>query len=368
MSIEKTYKKFTQIEHVLARPGMYIGEISTTESNQWILDTENNKIVEKTVKWNPGIYKIFDEIVTNASDECQRNTSVKNIKIEIEGDSISVTNDGSGVPIEIHKDHDIYVPELIFGNLLSSSNYDDSKKRTTGGLNGLGAKLTNIYSTEFIIETVSSGKKYIQIFKNNMSVIEKPKITSCKSKEYTKITFTPDFSKFKLKNLNQYSTIDILKKRVFDISAITPKTVSVFFNSEKIKCKDFSEYVSYYIGPKTETPRVYYESKRWQVCVALAPNDSFKHVSFVNGLATNDGGSHIDHTILPIIKRCTDDIQAKHKNTVIKTQYVKDSLFLFVNCIIENPTFSSQTKDKHTTRVSEFGSKFILEDDFVKCH
>ena len=366
MSIEQTYKKFTQIEHVLARPGMYIGDIATVHSSQWILDSNNDRIIEKIVKWNPGIYKIFDEIITNASDECQRNTSVKNIKIQIEDDSISVLNDGTGIPIEIHKEHNIYVPELIFGNLLSSSNYDDSKKRTTGGLNGLGAKLTNIYSKEFVIETVSSGKKYTQVFKNNMSIIEPPVISSCKSKEYTKITFTPDFEKFKLKKLNQNSTIDVLKKRVFDISAITPKNVSVYFNEEKIKCKDFSEYISYYIGSKTEAPRVYYESKRWQIGVALAPNDSFKHVSFVNGLATNDGGSHIDHTILPIMKRCTDDIQAKHKNTVIKGQYVKDSLFLFVNCTIENPTFSSQTKDKHTTRVSEFGSKFNLEDDLVK--
>ena len=365
MSIEQTYKKFTQIEHVLARPGMYIGDIATVNSEQWIIDS-SNKIVEKFVKWNPGIYKIFDEIITNASDECQRSKLVKNIKVDIEGNTISVTNDGSGIPIEIHKDHQIYVPELIFGNLLSSSNYDDSKKRTTGGLNGLGAKLTNIYSSEFIIETVSSGKKYIQVFKDNMSVIEKPTITNCKLKDYTKITFTPDFSKFKLKNLSDHSTIDILRKRVFDISAITPKHVSLYFNSEKIKCKDFSEYISYYIGSKTEAPRVYYESGRWQVGVALAPSDSFKHVSFVNGLATNDGGSHIDHTILPIIKKCTDEIQAKHKNITIKSQYVKDSLFLFVNCTIENPTFSSQTKDKHTTRVSEFGSKFSLDDDFIK--
>ena len=126
MSIEQTYKKFTQIEHVLARPGMYIGDIATVHSSQWILDSNNDRIIEKIVKWNPGIYKIFDEIITNASDECQRNTSVKNIKIEIKDDSISVLNDGTGIPIEIHKEHGIYVPELIFGNLLSSSNYDDS--------------------------------------------------------------------------------------------------------------------------------------------------------------------------------------------------------------------------------------------------
>lgn len=368
-TVENKYKKFTQIEHVLARPGMYIGEIATITSEQWILNPDGNKIINKFVKWNPGIYKIFDEIVTNASDECQRNKGVKNIYITInsEDDTISVMNDGSGIPIQIHKEHGIYVPELIFGNLLSSSNYDDSKKRTTGGLNGLGAKLTNIYSTEFIIETVSSGEKYTQIFRENMSIIEKPKIEKTKSeKDYCKITFKPDFNKFGIKKLSQYDTIDILKKRVFDISAITPKTVSIYLNNEKIKCKDFTEYVNYYIGSKSESPRVILEINRWQICVALSDKDSFKHVSFVNGLATNDGGSHIDHVILPIMKRCTDEIQAKHKNITVKQQYVKDSLFIFVNCIIENPTFSSQTKDKHTTRVSEFGSKITITDDFIK--
>ena len=370
MSIETKYKKFTQIEHVLARPGMYIGEIATVTSEQWILEPKSEQIISKFVKWNPGIYKIFDEIVTNASDECQRNKSVKNIKINFntENNSITVFNDGSGIPVEIHKEHQIYVPELIFGNLLSSSNYDDSQKRTTGGLNGLGAKLTNIYSTEFIVETVCSGSKYRQVFRNNMSEINKPEITKTKEKDYTKITFMADFAKFKLTKLDQHDTLDVLKKRVFDISAITPKTVSVFLNDEKIKCKDFAEYTSYYIGSKSEAPRVYYEEPngRWQVCVALSKKDSFQHVSFVNGLSTIDGGTHVDHVILPIIKKCTEEIQAKHKNITVKQQYVKDSLFVFINSIIENPTFSSQTKDKNTTRVSEFGSKFTLTDEVTK--
>ncbi len=134
-TVESKYKKFTQIEHVIARPGMYIGEIATITSEQWILDNKSEKIINKFVKWNPGIYKIFDEIVTNASDECQRNKAVKNIKInfDIKNNSISVFNDGSGIPIEIHKEHNIYVCELIFGNLLSSSNYNDYKKKINGG-------------------------------------------------------------------------------------------------------------------------------------------------------------------------------------------------------------------------------------------
>ena len=364
MSVEQTYKKFTQIEHVLARPGMYVGDIKTIRSPQWILNESQIKL--KVVEFNAGIYKIFDEIITNSADECQRNKSVKTIKVSISDDTISVMNDGTGIPIVIHKEHDIYVPELIFGNLLSSSNYDDSKKRTTGGLNGLGAKLTNIYSTEFTIETVSNGQKYIQIFRDNMSIIEKPKITKSSSKEYTKISFIPDFKKFGLKKLDQYDTLKILNKRVFDIAAITKKHVSVYYNDTKITCKDFSEYISLYIGPKSSNPRVYYEDSNWEVGITLTTNDSFQQVSFVNGISTTDGGSHIDHVILPIMKKCTEEIQSKHKNITVRQQYVKDSLFIFVNCKIHNPTFSSQTKDKHTTRVSEFGSKFIVTDDLIK--
>jgi len=366
-SIEATFKKYTQIEHVLERSGMYIGEKETITSEQWILD-KNDKIISKFVKWNPGIYKIFDEIITNSSDECQRNKQVKNIYVNFntEEESISVYNDGSGIPIEIHKEHKIYVPELIFANLLSSTNYNDSDKRTTGGLNGLGAKLTNIFSKKFIVETVCSGYKYIQIYEKNMSIINKPKISTTKEKDYTKITFIPDISKFNIKSLFIYNTLDILKKRVYDIAAITPKTVSVFLNNTKVKCKDFTEYVNFYIGSKTETPRVSIETDRWQVVIGLSPKETFKHISFVNGIATHDGGSHIDHVILPIIKKCTDEIQSKHKNINVKQQYVKDSLFIFVNCLIINPTFSSQTKDKHITRVSDFGSKFTITDEHIK--
>ena len=361
---EEKYKKFTQIEHVLARPGMYVGDIKTTESEAWVIK-DGSAVIEKCT-WNPGIYKIFDEIVTNASDESQRNNSVKNIKVENNGTSISVWNDGSGIPIEIHSEHKIYIPELIFANLLSSSNFDDSEQRTTGGTNGLGAKLTAIYSTEFTVETISKGKKYVQTFKNNLSEILKPKITKNSGKEYTKITFTPDFSKFGIKNLTDSDTHKILFKRVYDICAITPKGVSVYYNGDKLFIKDFPDYISIYIGNKKESPRVVEESHRWSVGVSLSKSDTFQCVSFVNGISTSDHGSHVDHVINPIVKRITEEIQLKHKSINIKPQYVKDSLFLFVNCLIVNPTFSSQTKDKHTSRMSDFGSRFQVTDDFIK--
>ncbi len=354
------YKKYTQKEHVLARPGMYVGNIKTTVSDCWVIEEENTKTTLKTLKWNPGIYKIFDEILVNAADEVQRNKNVKSIKIEI-NDALSIYND-SGIPIEIHPEYKVYIPELIFANLLTSSNYDDSEKRTTGGLNGLGAKLTAIFSKSFTVETAKDGKKYTQTFENNLSVINKPIITNSK-KEFTKITFIPDFEKFGEKTLTD-ETKNVLIKRVYDMCAITAKNVQVFLNDKKLSIKDFSDYISMYIGPKKTCPRVIQETGRWQV--GIAPSDSgFQCVSFVNGICTSDGGTHVEHVINPIVKKVTDIFQEKHKTLTIKPQYVKDNLFLFINCFIENADYSSQTKEKNITKISEFGSKFSASDDFI---
>lgn len=355
----ENYKKYTQIEHVLARPGMYVGDTKCTTSDCWII--KDNKAELKSCKWNPGIFKIFDEILVNAADEVQRNKSVKCIKVTINDNEISVFND-SGIPIEIHPEYKVYIPELIFANLLTSSNYDDSRKRTTGGLNGLGAKLTAIFSEYFTIETAKDGKKYSQTFEKNLSKINKPKISTSKS-EYTKITFKPDFQKFGTTSITD-DTLSVLTKRVFDISAITNKDVSVYLNDKKLTIKDFSDYISAYVGPKKNCPRVIQETFRWQVGVAPSDN-GFQCISFVNGISTSDGGSHVDHVVNPIIKKVTEIIQEKHKNLTIKQQYIKDNLFVFINCLIENADYSSQTKEKNITKISEFGSKFSASDDFI---
>lgn len=357
----ENYKKYTQIEHILARPGMYIGDTKCTTSECWVVDLETNMAVFKMCKWNPGIFKIFDEILVNAVDEVQRNKSVKCIKTEINDKFVSVYND-SGIPIETHPEYNIYIPELIFANLLTSSNYDDSVKRTTGGLNGLGAKLTAIFSKTFTVETAKAGKKYVQTYEKNLSIIGKPVITTS-SKEYTKITFYPDFEKFGVECISD-NTLDILIKRVFDICAITPKTVEIFLNGKKLPIKNFSDYISVYIGNIKSSPRVIQENERWKVSISASQN-GFQCISFVNGICTSDGGSHVDHVINPIIKKLTELIQEKHKSLTIKPQYIKDNLFVFINCFIDNATYSSQTKEKHITKVTDFGTKFTYSEDFI---
>lgn len=205
------------------------------------------------------------------------------VNINKEEGTISIYNNGKGIPIEIHKEEKIWVPELIFGHLLTSSNYDDSEKKVTGGRNGYGAKLANIFSTEFIVETTDSSvsKKYRQIFRNNMSVIEEPKLTSYSKKdEYTMITFKPDFEKFNMSQFDDDITA-LLKKRVYDMVACV-NNIKVYLNNEKLKLKDFKEYMQLYLGEREEPrPDIVYErvNNRWEIGVLPSSESQFLQVS-----------------------------------------------------------------------------------------
>lgn len=177
-TVEETYQKKTPKEHILLRPDTYIGSIEMDTQQMFVWDETSQKIVQKEVTFCPGLYKIFDEILVNAADNKQRDRKMSYIKINISDDTISIKNNGKGIPIEKHKKEKVYVPELIFGHLLTSSNYDDKEKKVTGGRNGYGAKLCNIFSTKFIVETVSNSQKYTQIFEDNMSITHPPDIST----------------------------------------------------------------------------------------------------------------------------------------------------------------------------------------------
>lgn len=187
----------------------------------WVLD--EGKMVHRNIGYVPGLYKIFDEILVNAADNKQRDHSMNRLQVDInaENNCISVWNNGKGIPVVMHSEHNVYVPELIFGHLLTGSNFDDSEDKTTGGRNGFGAKLANIFSTEFIVETLDSsrGLQYKQIFRDNMSVKEAPIITKCSKSatDYTCITFKPDLKRFKMTHLEQ-DTVCLFGKRVYDIA------------------------------------------------------------------------------------------------------------------------------------------------------
>ena len=167
-TIEKTYQKKTQLEHILLRPDTYIGTTEHITEKLWVLSPKET-LINKQINYVPGLYKIFDEILVNAIDNITRDLRMNLIKVDINSKSISIYNNGKGIPITIHKTYKIYVPELIFGHLLTSSNYDDSQKKVTGGRNGFGAKLTNVFSKKFIVETAE--KKIKNYSKWNFMII-----------------------------------------------------------------------------------------------------------------------------------------------------------------------------------------------------
>tara|TARA_B000000437_G_scaffold219375_2_gene201131 strand:- start:1021 stop:4539 length:3519 start_codon:yes stop_codon:yes gene_type:complete len=377
-NIEDKYKKYELLEHIQSLPDTYIGSTEITKIRTYIYNGETKKMFEKEISYIPGLLKIFDEVVVNAIDHSQRLKMetkkdvkpVKNIKVNIDKETgiIKIFNDGNGIDIEKHKDYNnIWIPELIFGELLTSTNYDKTEEKTWGGKNGFGAKLTNIFSKEFIIETVDHYTKrlYTQTFTNNMTQRNKPTVKSSTKQPYTSITFLPDYERFGLENGMTDDIYNLFKRRIIDACATTNKEVSVWFNDEKLLIKDFEKYGELFIEDKTEQPLVYEVcNDRWEVVATLSKTGIHEQISFVNGINTIRGGRHVDYITQNIIKRLVDMAQSKKKKT-IKSQHIKDNLKIFVKSIIVNPSFDSQSKETLTTQASKFGSKCELSDKFI---
>lgn len=366
------YVKLDPREHVLKRPGMYIGSLEADEISTWIFD---NEMRYQTVNYISGLYKIYDEIIVNTLDhvvrcEQENKKPVKEIKVTInQADGfIEVYNSGEGIEIEMHKEHNVYIPELVFGNMLTSTNYNDDEERIIGGQNGIGAKACNIYSKVFIVETVDSQqkKRYCQEFTDNMKHKSEPKITKYTSYPYTKIRFLPDYSRFNKAGLSD-DMYKIMVKRVYDICALTKANIKVFLNDQRIDYKNFEKYVDLYLGSsKADEPRLHFESSdgRWEVCVS-GSQDGFKHVSFVNGVNTLKGGKHVDYITNQITKKLSD-LVAKRRKVTVRQNVIKDHLFVFIKSTINNPSFDSQTKEFLTTPYSKFGSKCDIDDKLIE--
>jgi|LakMenEpi03Aug12_release.lakeMendotaPanAssembly.Ray.scaffolds.fasta_scaffold01811_12 DNA topoisomerase-2 len=375
--IDNKYKKHELRSHIYNRPDMYIGTIQPNTIDTYIIDN-SDKIIKKQITFIPGLFKIFDEAIVNAIDHSVRTREdlakdkkdiqiVKNIKVWINKATgvIEIFNDGNGIEIVKHSEYQLWIPELIFGELLTSSNYNDDIIRTVGGVNGLGIKLANIFSKEFTIETVDHKTKkiYKQTFKENLTIKESPDIKSCQKKPYTKISFLPDYEKFGIKEMSD-DIYDLFKRRVYDVSACTDSTVNVYLNDIKIPVKDFEKYADLFLDTKHSQPRFYEKpNDRWEIVVAVNPNGCYEQMSFVNGINTIRGGRHIEYITNGIIKKLSEMVLLKKKKT-IKPQHLKDNLFVFVKSTIDNPSFDSQTKETLTTLITKFGSKCELSEKF----
>jgi DNA topoisomerase-2 len=414
-------KKMEQREHILAKPGMYIGSCKVTcEDSYWVCDSgyagdvpqappkskkKKKKDKEKEIKTEedaeeedaavkmedvqqptdavvpavkdpseimrmvfrkiamvPGLYKLFDEILVNAADNKQRDTKdhvMTRLDVTLTKSCVTVKNNGFGISVKRHEDYpELRIPELIFGHLLTSSNFDDDIKQTVGGTHGLGAKLVNIYSVDFtiVIKDAEAQKEYRQTWRANMSVREPPVIKAYTgTRNSTSVTFHPDFERFGMGTTNEFNQdmLDLLTKRVYDIAGTTPKSLKVYLNDTLIGINSFKEYMGLYLD--AARPQVVEQvHPRWQIGVSVNDTGSFEQVSFVNNIATARGGKHVDFMEELVAEALLVPIKKKFKALKdTKPADVKKHLFLFVNALIFNPTFDSQTKTFCTSTKAE---------------
>lgn len=345
----------------------------------WVYNRETEAMEFRDVSYVPGLYKILDEIIVNAADNKQNDQNMDEIRITMdkEAGEFSVWNNGRGIPIEIHKKDGIYIPEMIFGHLLTSSNYDDDQQKVTGGRNGYGAKLCNIFSTEFTLETADSVnmKKYKQTWTDNMGKMGKAKITDLKKPDdFTKVTFKPDFKRFGMEGIDEDFEA-LVARRVYDLAGTSKCAVK--FNGVRVPVRTFKKYMEMYtkaikkergeeaINDKTEIITESPDS-RWEIGFAVS-DGSFQQVSFVNSIATTSGGTHVNYIADQICNKLAETLKKKNKTgAALKATQIRNHIFLFVNCLIVNPAFTSQTKEQLTTKASQFGSKCVLSDEFLK--
>ena len=379
-NLAKQYQRKTDKQHILDNPDTYIGSVENVDANMWVYDESTNNMTNKTIEYIPGLYKLFDEGIVNCRDHVIRmihNNSinkkfVSQISVDINEEGvIELFNDGNGIDVAKHPEYNIWIPEMIFGHLRTSTNYAKDEKRIVGGKNGFGFKLVLIWSTYGRVETVdhTRGLKYIQEFRDNLNVIEPPKITKCSStKPYTKVTFKPDYARFGIQGITN-DMMNLLKKRVYDIASVTDhsiKKIKVSFNDNIIPVKNFQQYIDLYIGSKGEHKRIYESNEeRWEYAVAMTPNDEFMQVSFVNGICTSKGGKHVDYIMGQITRKLCDYIEKK-KKVRVNAAAIKEQLILFLRCDIDNPSFDSQTKDYMNTPHAKFGSSCNVSDAFIE--
>lgn len=397
-NVKDKYSKKGELEHILELPDTQIGSTEFEDYNFWVPEEDDDDVTfnKKDIRFTPGLYKIIDEILVNAYDQTVRlkeiakkvieNNNpddddlkesgidfVKNIKIDIDTDEgyISVYNDGEGVDVEIHPDHKVYVPQMIFGDMRTSSNYNKEETgiKIVGGRNGFGAKLANIFSTKFIVETVDGRRKkhFVQEYEKNMSKRHEPEVKKTTKKAFTRITFYPDLKRFGYDDGMDESLYSLVLKRAYDLAACTEPNINVYLNNDKIDCKNFEKYVSYYLGDKKQYPRIYKQfNNRWEVVACLSPNQKFEQVSFANGVSTIRGGKHVDYISKQIVSKLKKYIEIKKKIKTLKSEHVKDNIMVFVKCSIDGAAFDTQTKECLTTTPAKFGSVCEIDDAFIQ--
>nr|CCD13796.1 unnamed protein product [Trypanosoma congolense IL3000] len=384
MAEANKYKKLTPIEHVLTRPEMYIGSIDTTPTGMFLYDEEKGHMVWETVKLNHGLLKIVDEILLNASDNISnRSARMTYIRVNItDVGEITIENDGAGIPIVRSREHKLYIPEMVFGHLLTSSNYDDDNQNAVAGRHGYGAKLTNILSLNFSVSCRTNGREFHMSWQDHMKKATAPRVSNVGSKErnITRVKFLPDYERFGMKEKKISSDMKrVLYKRIMDLSAMFPN-IQMTLNGTSFGFKSFKEYASLYSTPtirgEQPPPPYVYESRSG--CVAFIPSVTpgvRRMFGVVNGVVTYNGGTHCN-AAQEILVGCLDGVEKelKKENKVMDSNRVLRHFTILVFLVQVQPKFDSQNKARLISAPTmprvprQDVMKYLLRMPFLESH
>jgi len=357
--IEEKYQELSEVQHILQRPGMWVGSTKSEEKDSFIYNSKTGKFEMKITNYIPAMLKVVDEVISNSCDEFRRkdNMGLTELHVVMNKDNGEIiVRDNGGIPIVKHKEAGVYVPEFIFGRLRTSSNYDDTEDRNVIGTNGVGSALCNVFSTYFEIESADGKNEFHRSWSNNMEKLNDDlKVTKCGKKiHYTQTRFRLDFSRFEtdLKTFDD-DFINIIHKRCIDAAAANPG-LKVVFNcgGEDIewKFKKLDEYIDLYSNILNIADKIPFEN---DLCTALIFPDSSVDVGFVNG-AECSKGTHMRALRNEINQAVVDFITKKDKIKDLTTRGVDNKYSVFININVSNPSYDSQTKDTLTTPVEKF--------------
>ena len=375
--IEERYKSMSEIDHILHRPGMYVGSTKTESSHRFVYNYDEGKMEQRTIKFVPAILKIFDEVISNSCDEYRRSTNLglNHISLTMYDNGKVVVRDNGGIPVVMHGDAGCYVPEFIFGQFRTSSNYDDTEDRSVVGTNGVGSKYANVFSKSFSIRTADKKNEFFRSWSENMRVLNDD-LTITKSKEhFLETTFVLDFDKFDTdeKSFNiDFSSL--IEKRMIDAAAANPGlSTSFIFITKNGEYKsewsfnNFSEYIELYSDYVDQSNCISFESEKQSVWIYPDGNLS---IGFVNGAECSDPkGTHIKSIRSDINNEISKFLHSKH-NIDVKDSGINDKYSLFCSVVVSNPSYDSQTKERLTTPVDKFdratNKKMSLPSEFLQ--
>jgi len=373
------YENLSYRDHVRLRTGMYVGSKETTENTLWVLNKESNELEKQVLKYSIAMYNVIDEIIVNGIDHIQRTSTIKGknkcdtIKLNFNKDTgvISVWNNGEGIIVEKFKDQDYYIPEMIFSKEMSGSNFSSDDSKISAGMNGSGAKITNILSKEFIVETTDLKNKlnYYQKFEDgnlikNSPIINKlTKVEKDKKNPYTQITFLLEYNLFD-KNGYTSDLANVLEKilytRMSYVSVYCGSKINIYYNDEELKTKSLYD-LSKLLLDESDIIKCKLFNKNDKKLNSIDINigiydcqDGQESIAFINGLMVNQG-THIRYINKLILENLKTKLEKKLKDKVkITNKLISNYLFIFFSGNLTNPDYKNQSKSELSVSETRF--------------